>query len=222
MDARLDAVLYGIERGFIMANHTYSHPHAVDLSFEDICAEIEKTDNVLEKLYQRAGVKRPGKYFRFPYLDRGMGSFLVEDLPEQHRTAQEELLSSGLGHVPQKPAAALIEKKRRVQEFLKKLGYTNLPVKNVTLPWYAKTEMAQSIDSLCTYSTADWALLERHKGKHGFSTIQDLKNKIDQDAGLKDKGSSHIVLAHDQGEIYEVTTALIDHFLARNFEFLDY
>lgn len=224
MDARPDAVLYGIERGYIMANHTYSHGRAEKLSFEETCAEIERTDHVIEKLYQRAGVKRPGKYFRFPYMDRGMGPYFVEpeNLDQNHEEAQKELLSTGLGHLPAIPGMCAVDKKRKIQKFLKDHGYTNLPVKNVTIPWYAQTEMAKAVDSLCTYSTSDWALLERHKGKHGFSTLQDLKDKVDQDKWLKDASSRHIVLAHDQSEIHDVAVNVIGYMQDRGFKFLDF
>ncbi len=115
----------------------------------------------------------------------------------------------------------MIDKKRKIQSFLKSLGYTKLPVQGVTIPWYAQTEMATAIDSLCTYSTSDWALLERHKGRHGFSTLKDLTDKIDCDGALKDAATRHIILAHDQAEIHEITKGIITH-MAPNFEFLDF
>jgi peptidoglycan/xylan/chitin deacetylase (PgdA/CDA1 family) len=223
MDARPDAVIYGIKKGFVMANHTYTHPHAVDLPYEEICNEIRRTDNVLERLYAEAGVARPGKYFRFPYMDRGMGPAFCEPgtLKAEYEAPQLELLGAGLGHKPQVPGIGLIDKKRKIQTFLKSLGYTNLPVEGVTLPWYANTEMASAVDSLCTFSTSDWALLERHKGKHGFSTVKELTDQIDRSTALKDMKSRHIILAHDQAEIHDVTVDVVKY-MQRDFEFLDF
>jgi peptidoglycan/xylan/chitin deacetylase (PgdA/CDA1 family) len=222
MDERPEAVIYGIKKGYLMANHTYSHRRASKLPLEKIYEEIEHTDRILHALYKKADVTRPGKYFRFPYMDRGMGPMLVEDLPRQYKAAHDELLGAGLGHAPEKPDAEHIHKKRYIQSHLKDMGYTQLPCKNITLSWYAHTEMAEAIDSLCTYSTSDWALLDRHKGKHGFSTIEDLTRKIDEDAGLKDESSNHIILAHDQDEIFDVVTALVDHMHKKGFEFLPF
>jgi peptidoglycan/xylan/chitin deacetylase (PgdA/CDA1 family) len=221
MDARPEAVIYGIQRGYVMANHTYSHQRAADLSLEETCTEIQRTDDILNDLYARAGVERPGKYFRFPYMDRGMGPCLSEPgtLSPDHESAQNALLSIGLGHVPRVPDVALIEKKRQIQIFLKSIGYTNIPAQGVTIPWYAQTEMAMAIDSLCTYSTSDWALLPRHKGRYGLSTSQDLKDKIDNDPWLGDQASSHIILAHDQVDIHDVTKDVIDHMIKRGFQF---
>lgn len=224
MEKRPDAVIYGIRKGFIMANHTYSHKRTSSLSFDETCEEIHRTDIILDDLYKKSGIKRPGKYFRFPYMDRGMGPFFVEpeNLQEDHHEPQMELLGSGLGHKPQTPSAPQIALKRKIQDFLKSLGYTNIPSPGVTLPWYAQSEMAQAIDSLCTYSTSDWALLDRHKGKHGFTNLKDLEDKIDNDLWLRDSSTRHIVLAHDQAEIHDVTKGLIDHFLKRQFKFLDF
>lgn len=224
MEKRPEAVIYAIKKGYIMANHAYSHKRASTLSYEGMCAEILRTEEILDDLYTRAGVDRPGKYFRFPYLDRGMGPWLAEPghLDETARRAQEELLEKGLGHNPEKPGLERIEKKRKLQQFLKETGFDILPVENVTLPWYARTEMAKSIDSLCSYSTSDWALSKRHKGKQSFDTIEDLKRKIDDDPWLHDERSNHIVLAHDQADIHDVTCALVDYFLESGFKFLDF
>ncbi|MGB4058208.1 MAG: polysaccharide deacetylase family protein [Alphaproteobacteria bacterium] len=223
MDARPEAVLYGIERGFIMANHTYSHRRASQLTLTEMQGEIARTDEILERLYQRAGVKRPGKYFRFPYMDRGMGPCFTEPegLKEEHATAHRELLQGGLGHIPKIPDENQIAHKRKIQEILKSLGYTPLPTPGVKIPWYAETEMAQSIDSLCTFSTSDWALQDRHRGKHGFSTLKDLTDKIDTDPWLKST-SRHIILAHDQSEIHDTVIGLTDHFIKTKFKFLPF
>lgn len=223
MDARPDAVIYGIKKGFVMANHTYTHRRAADILYEEICEEIRRTDDVLEKLYGQAGVVRPGKYFRFPYMDRGMGPCFAEPgtVRQEYTAAHMELLGAGLGHKPEVPGLGLINKKRKVQNFLKSLGYTNLPVEGVTIPWYAETEMASAVDSLCTFSTSDWALLERHKGRHGFNTVKDLTGQIDKSAALKDKSSNHIILAHDQAEIHDVTRDVIEY-MRGDFEFLDF
>ena len=222
MAARPDAVIYGIQKGFVMANHTYSHRRAAELSYEDNCQEIRRTDDILNDLYAQAGVKRPGKYFRFPYMDRGMGPCLSEPgtLIPEHEDAQMQLLSAGLGHRPDTPGVGLIEKKRRLQQFLKSLGYTNIPAPDVIIPWYAETEMSSAVDSLCTYSTSDWALLPRHAGKHGFNTTHDLKEKIDADPWLRDGASAHIILAHDQADIHQVTCDLIEYLQQRGFEFI--
>lgn len=66
-----DEVIYAIKNGFIIGNHSYSHPHFSDIDFEQSKKEIEKTDNIIDRLYYSAGVARPEKLFRFPYGDKG-------------------------------------------------------------------------------------------------------------------------------------------------------
>jgi peptidoglycan/xylan/chitin deacetylase (PgdA/CDA1 family) len=224
MDTRPEETIYGIHKGYTMANHTYSHRRASKLPAEKTCEEIAHTEKVLDRLYDTAGVPRTAKYFRFPYMDRGMGPCFAEpdSLDEKYFEAHFNLLGSGLGHVPEVPTSELIEKKRQIQAFLMEEGFERLPVPGVTLPWYTQTEMADAIDSLCTYSSSDWALLDRHRGQHGFHTIDDLKAQIDEDQSLQDKTSHNIVLVHDQAEIHEVTIALLDHFRARGFEFANF
>lgn len=224
MAARPDDVIYGIKAGFIMGNHTWSHPRASQRTLAEMQDEIRRTDDCLEDLYRRANIKRPRKYFRFPYMDRGMGACLSEPetLSPKHRMAQVDLLGAGLGYAPHHPSKNEIGHKRALQSYLAALGYEALPARGVTIPWYAETEMARGIDSLCTYSTSDWVLRPKHQGRYGFKDVGDLKDKIDRDPWLHDPQSAHIVLAHDQDGLFKDTAALIDYLLQKGLRFLDF
>lgn len=68
---REEALWTAIQRGFLIGNHAFNHPHFSDLSLEACQQEILQTDELIERLYQSAGVARPARYFRFPYFDRG-------------------------------------------------------------------------------------------------------------------------------------------------------
>lgn len=60
-----------VRAGVHLGNHTYSHPQASRLSaaaFED---EVARTEHLVEALYDRTGVERPARLFRFPYGDDG-------------------------------------------------------------------------------------------------------------------------------------------------------
>lgn len=224
METRPGAVIYGIQRGFTMANHAYSHRRASKLGFDEMCHEILRTEMILKDIYNNAGILRGKKYFRFPYLDRGMGAAFVEpgSGATDHLAAQRDLLDSGLGHKPlEEVRPENIQKKRKLQNFLNDEGFAPSPFEGVTLPWYAQTEMSEAVDCLGTYSTSDWAVSQRHSGQHGFETLKDLKAKIDNDRWLKDQSSAHIVIAHDQAEIHAVTCELIDYFREQGFEFGD-
>ncbi|MBR6525718.1 MAG: polysaccharide deacetylase family protein [Clostridia bacterium] len=66
-----DEALYAVKKGFIVGNHSYSHPHFSELTTQQAIEEIEKCEAVLNKLYDDAGVERLWRPFRFPYGDKG-------------------------------------------------------------------------------------------------------------------------------------------------------
>lgn len=63
--------IYALKKGMIIGNHSYTHPHFSELSLEEGIAEIEKCEEILDKLYKDAGVERKFRPFRFPYGDKG-------------------------------------------------------------------------------------------------------------------------------------------------------
>lgn len=66
-----DSAIYALQKGMIIGNHSFTHPHFSELSLDEGIAEIEKCEEVLEKLYKDAGVVRKYRPFRFPYGDKG-------------------------------------------------------------------------------------------------------------------------------------------------------
>jgi len=81
--------------------------------------------------------------------------------------------------------------------------------------------MAVATDCLYTYSNSDWMLTQRHLGKDWpYKTLDNLKGKIDNDPWLSNSRSHHIILAHDQPEILDVTLATIRHMTHKGIEFL--
>jgi peptidoglycan/xylan/chitin deacetylase (PgdA/CDA1 family) len=74
MADHLDRAVEAIERGYHLGNHTETHPHCSELSVAEFRRELDRTERRIEDAYDRAGVDRPAKLFRFPYGDRGGGS----------------------------------------------------------------------------------------------------------------------------------------------------
>ena len=66
-----EEALYAVKKGVIIGNHSYSHPHFSEISFDEGVKEIEKCEKVLDDLYKEAGVTRTYRPFRFPYGDKG-------------------------------------------------------------------------------------------------------------------------------------------------------
>ena len=63
--------IYALQNGMIVGNHSYSHPAFSTLTPEECVSEIERCEEVLNKLYQDSGVERIYRPFRFPYGDKG-------------------------------------------------------------------------------------------------------------------------------------------------------
>ena len=66
-----EELIYALKHGIIVGNHSFSHLEFSKLTFEQGVAEIEKCEEILDKLYKAAGVERKFRPFRFPYGDKG-------------------------------------------------------------------------------------------------------------------------------------------------------
>lgn len=71
LEKDMETAVYAIQHGMILGNHSYSHPSFEELTFEAAVEEIEKTEQLLDQVYQKAGTERKVRLFRFPYLNKG-------------------------------------------------------------------------------------------------------------------------------------------------------
>ena len=71
VEQKPEPVIYALQKGLIVGNHTYSHANLSEVAYEDGIREIKKCDEVLDKIYEQAGVERKVKLFRYPYLACG-------------------------------------------------------------------------------------------------------------------------------------------------------
>lgn len=214
MEERSDIVPALIARGFVMANHLYAHKRSSQLSFDEVVAEITRTETLLDAAYRAAGHARPAKYLRFPHMDRGTGGWVVDydAAPAAYRDKLMKFFADGLNVAMDKPDVAAFDKKARLQEWLRAEGFIAPPFKGITHEWYAQTEMADAIDAMFTFSTSDWMLTDRHAGKWPYKTIDDLRRKMDDDHDLGRADSAHIILLHDDPDgLVPLTAALIAH-----------
>lgn len=100
LERRPDPVVDAIRRGFLVGNHAYSHPSFSEIDLSRARAEIRRTDRLVDALYDRAGVERPTKAFRFPYGDHGA------DRSDVHADRLQDLLRDEGFDVPAFPAVA--------------------------------------------------------------------------------------------------------------------
>ncbi|MCB1537761.1 MAG: polysaccharide deacetylase family protein [Rhodospirillales bacterium] len=219
-----EPVIRAIRHGFLVGSHGYEHKRASVLGYDAVTQGVLRTDALIDAAYANAGVVRPGRYHRFAYMDRGMGAWFVEPqrLAPDLRVIVSGMIREGLGNDPAStPTHAGIETKNRLQAFLSDHGFASLPAPGVTHAFFAQTEMHDAIDAMFTFSTSDWAVTERHRGKFGVSDVSDLKARIDADPYLARDDSAHIILAHDQAEIHDTVVALVDHMLDRGLQFME-
>jgi peptidoglycan/xylan/chitin deacetylase (PgdA/CDA1 family) len=222
IDALPDVLPAMIKRGFVIGNHGYAHKRAIDMSFAEITADIIKCEKLIDDAYAAAKVVRSGKCFRFPYLDRGCGSWIV-DFQEMDISSQrivQNLFAEGLYLDGAEPTEDLLTKKDQLQSWLKEQGFS-VPFSGVNFPWYQHPQMLDARDALYTFSTADWMMTKRHQTlDHRFKTVDDLKRKIDSDPYLWDESSHNIVLIHDQAELKDVFISLVSYMREQGIKFL--
>ena len=66
-----DELIYALQHGFIVGNHSYSHPNFSALTLDQCKKEIDENEKALDEFYAKAGVERKYRPFRFPYGDKG-------------------------------------------------------------------------------------------------------------------------------------------------------
>lgn len=198
MEEHPDAIPYAIKKGLVIGNHSYAHIPAGDMTVDQWREDFEKAEHLIDAAYEKAGVKRTGKYYRFPYIDRGDG------------VRVERIFASGEegGFDENEETAAF-------QHYLKDKGFIQ-PFENMP-----QTYPSDAADCLFTYTSGDWMLTARHKGHWEYKTVEDLKTRIDDDESLQGEGAQ-VILIHDQSDIHEEVCALIDYFIQKNFTFLDF
>lgn len=195
-------IIRAIKNGFVIGNHSYAHKPFGEYTYEQAIEDIEKCEDLIDQAYEQAGIERLGKYFRFPYLDRGNG-----DRIERHF---EQISDTDIN---------TDEKVKKIQTYLRESGYKQ-PF-NTDHPLYDNPSIASSADCLMTYSAFDWMLINRHIGKWDYETLDDLKCRIDDDKLLK-KSKGNITIFHDQEETLHTFKSLVDHMIITGYKFLDF
>jgi peptidoglycan/xylan/chitin deacetylase (PgdA/CDA1 family) len=197
LELRPEAALYAIQKGFMLGNHAYQHRRFSELSLEEGFFQIRRADEILEGLYARAGVPRPAKFFRFPYLDKG-GTPGLDLLKPDH----------GQG----------LARRQAFQAYLAQLGYSQPAFPLVTYAWFRDAGLGDELDWCMTYDTKDWAL-NHLDPVPGFENIDKVMARMEENVpedgrGLNSPGSAEIVLMHDQERteayFYRILTRLLE------------
>jgi peptidoglycan/xylan/chitin deacetylase (PgdA/CDA1 family) len=202
MEQRPEPVIDAMQQGFIIGNHSYSHPHFSEITLEQASDEIKRTDDVIEALYRQAGVARPGRYFRFPFGDKGA-------LPGEYP----------LGGY----SAAGAARKEKIQAILRSLGYTQPAFPKITYHYFREAGLPDDADWFWTYDTFDWSVFAEEP-MYGIDSLEALFARMDEDnpegtRGLNDPGSEDIILIHDHEISTENFFLTVDRLAAKGLQF---
>ncbi|RLJ08561.1 MAG: hypothetical protein DRP13_02285 [Candidatus Aenigmatarchaeota archaeon] len=137
-----DYAVRAIENGNVIGNHSYHHPHFSEISFEQAKREIEFTDREIRKTYRIAQVSRYPKLFRFPYSDRGF-----REIEKHGRTVRK----------------GSPEKKYKIEEFLRDMGYKTCGWDVDTRDWDSHTPLLYILRTLDEVNQGDIILLHERK-----------------------------------------------------------
>ena len=167
--------IYAIQKGHIIGNHSYDHPYFSKISLEEARYQIDHTDHLINQIYLQAGIKRPIKVFRFPFLDNGSGEDYLKCNWENTNV-------------------------RALQKILKELGYIQPVFEDINYEWYVNAGFDRCLNVDCTFDTFDWCLLEGEQ-KYSYHDLPTILARMDEmvperGRGLNDQKSNEIILMH--------------------------
>lgn len=202
LEVQPDLVVDAIQKGFVIGNHAYDHPHFSEIPLEAGYEQIRKTDQLLEQIYSQAGIPFIKKYFRFPYGDKGALT----------------------GDDPFAPISSVgLRRKQALQAFLRQLGYSQPAFDEITYDYYRAAGLLDDIDWYWTYDVVEWSTFHE-KHAHGIETLADVYARMDEvvpegGRGLNTPGSAELILTHDHVETTPLFSAIIERLLAKGMEF---
>ncbi|MEO1516059.1 MAG: polysaccharide deacetylase family protein [Bacteroidota bacterium] len=214
MEADPEPVIQAIRKGFVIANHSYNHPHFSDLDMDEAHLEIQQTHELIDRLYQEADVNRPANWFRFPFGDKGDGRYGLVLNPLTDPRGQN--------------------RKAIIQAMLRHLGYDQPRFPQLSYQYYQQTGLATDADWHWTYDTMEWSLTLARPLK-GLERLEGLLKRMDDPApkdvrGQQSQGknrwlsssSTEVILLHDHEETTSIFEALIEGFVQRGIQFLPF
>ena len=192
-------VVAAIREGFVIGNHSYSHPHFSIISVDNAREEITKTDKIIDTLYLQAGRQRPAKWFRFPYGDTGDNSN---------------------GKIFNWISLRDKKKKAIFQSFLSNLNYTQPNFANINYRYYIRILKTQ-LDWNWTFDSMDWALLSKNNSAIFTEIIKRIHQKHPKDfRGFwnfsnrwRNTTSDEIILMHDHENSASFFQGIIENLL---------
>jgi peptidoglycan/xylan/chitin deacetylase (PgdA/CDA1 family) len=188
-----DAALLAIKTGHIFANHSFSHPHFSEITFDEATDEIERTNALIDGLYKQSGLFRRGKLFRFPFGDQGQN--------------KDGDISNDTDRV---------ERKARLQKYLADAGFIPPPSEKYQYrePFVNKPD---DIDWLWSYDIQEWAI--HYNDPRYQLTEEQVRHNLYKYLKTFDYQKDQVILTHDHEDTSALFPVLIDTFIEAGVEF---
>jgi len=192
-----DEAVQAIRKGHIIGNHSYDHPNFSTITLDEARDQITRTETIIERIYDAAGVTRPIKVFRFPYLNNGSSDSGDAEASRAHASA--------------------------IQALLRELGFEKPHFRGVDYDWYRESGEAARLDVTCTYDTFDWCLKDGNE-MFGYRDLPTVLARMDEHVphagrGLNEvPGSNEIVMMHAWIPM-DAWRAIIDKLLSKGLTF---
>lgn len=188
MERRLEQVVYAISRGFLIGNHSYSHPRFSTISLKEAEQEILETEHWIELAYRQAKVPRRYRLFRFPFMDKGSSQ------SAHHKDQLQKLL---LSLSFQRAGFESVTYGYFQGQFLDK---------DIDAPWTFDAK---------EYAIFQESLMEKH-GLYKISDFLNrmMQNDPENGLGLTDASSNDIVLFHDFEQTHALFSPMLQQLIA--------
>lgn len=201
-----EELIYAIKKGFILGNHSFSHGHFSDMSLEECTDDISKSDSLIEAVYKKANIKRPAKFFRFPFFDQG-GNASGKEYEETHTTTNND-------------------KKLALQAYLKELDYTHPDFKGINMKFFNDESLGKTIDVRCTFDQMEyWFGVNNAPFEMGKE--ENILHRIEEDAPYEGRALNctdtvDVILIHDHEKTTDLFYKIVNRYAEKKFEFLRY
>ena len=211
IEKNFDQLISAIKTGFIIGNHSYSHKHFSDLSIDECKLEIQETDQLIDRLYDKAGFNRTHKFFRFPYFDAGGHSSGVE------YEARWSLPKDQWNRYPLK------EKKEEIQKYLERLHYELPRFEGINERYFSDESLLKDLDVKCTFDQSEY-YLGNENAPWGLSNENAILARIDEDFPYEGRSlnrfdTSDIILVHDHDNTTDLFYKIIDRYIEKGISF---
>lgn len=206
-------VVDAIKKGFLIGNHSYVHKHFSDMSIDEGKESIQLTDEIIDEVYEIAGIKRSIKVFRFPHFDLG-GDKSGDDYENKWSKPESEWFS-----YPRN------DRRMALQSYLGELGYTQPLFDGINPKYLLDKNMFDFNDVRCTFDQMEY-FYGVNNAPYQMDKEEAIIGRIDENVpyggrALNCLDTTDIILIHDHENTTELFYKIINRYIEKNFDFLE-